>query len=89
MTTTDTTPSRNGQMHPTRSERFKFIDSAEFLTKNYEQLFLISHALVGNQPRVIAGPSKAMKTSLVVDRAVSLATGTPSLACSRFRIRSA
>lgn len=64
---------------PEQPERFAFVDSAQFLTAKYEQRFLVTGALVAGQPGVVAGPSKAMKTSLVIDMAVSLATGSAFL----------
>jgi AAA domain len=59
--------------------QFEFIDSCEFLTTDYKQQFLIPHVLVSEQPAVIAGPSKAMKTSIAIDMAVSLAAAAPFL----------
>jgi hypothetical protein len=53
---------------------FRFIDSAEFLAGDYRPRWLIPRILVRSQPGVIAGPSKGMKTSILIDMAVSLAT---------------
>jgi hypothetical protein len=62
-----------------RPSRFTFIDSAEFLHADYRQESFISKILVRGQPGVIAGPSKGMKTSMLVDMAVSLAAAAPFL----------
>src|SRR4051812_16710172 len=59
--------------------RFELLDSAEFATGNYQPEWLVEGVLVRGQPAVVAGPSKCMKTSALVDLAVSLATGTPFL----------
>jgi hypothetical protein len=59
--------------------RFPFIDHAEFMAGDYRPRWLVPRILVRNQPGVIAGPSKGMKTSTLVDLAVSMATATPFL----------
>jgi hypothetical protein len=71
--------SENASRPEPSREPFEFIDSAEFLTTDHQQTFLIPHILVKDQPGVIAGPSKAMKTSIAVDMAVSLASASPFL----------
>jgi len=55
--------------------RFNFVGSAAFAGGDFRPEWLITHALVRNQPGVIAGPSKALKTNLSIDLAVSLAAG--------------
>ncbi|VTT99075.1 Uncharacterized protein OS=Planctomyces maris DSM 8797 GN=PM8797T_31408 PE=4 SV=1: AAA_25 [Gemmataceae bacterium] len=57
--------------------RFNIIGSAAFAGGDFRPEWLVSRALVRNQPGVIAGPSKALKTNLSIDLAVSLAAGVP------------
>jgi hypothetical protein len=64
---------------PPRPQRYRFVDSAEFLAGDYRPRWLVPHILVRGQPGVIAGPSKGMKTSVLVDLGVSIATATPFL----------
>jgi hypothetical protein len=59
--------------------RFQFIDAVDFLSGDYRQEFLIPRILARREPGVIGGPSKALKTSIAIDAAVSMATGTPFL----------
>ncbi len=59
--------------------QFGFIDSATFAGGDYRPNWLIKNVLVRGQPGVIAGPSKALKTNLSIDLAVSLAAGLPFL----------
>jgi hypothetical protein len=55
--------------------RFEFISSAKFASGDFRPEWLINKILVAKQPGVIAGPSKALKTSVSIDLAVSLASG--------------
>lgn len=50
------------------------ITSAELATGDYSIDYLIEHSLVAGQPLIIAGPQKTLKTSLLIDAAISLAT---------------
>lgn len=59
----------------TRKERFKIIDSDEFDANSYELDYLIPGVLVKDQPAVIAGPKKGLKTTISIDLAVALAKG--------------
>ncbi len=79
-------PEANGQADaPERTEPtgsgfvFAPIDSAAFAAGDFRLSWLIRRLLVRGQPGIIGGPKKALKTSLVVDLAISLSTGTPFL----------
>jgi hypothetical protein len=62
-----------------KPEKYQFIDSAEFRRKDYRVDWFVDWFLARGQPGVVAGPSKGMKTSTLVDLAVSVATGTPHM----------
>lgn len=57
----------------------RLLGSAAFAKKKYDRSWLIESVLVSKQPAVIGGPQKCLKTSLVVDMAISLGTATPFL----------
>jgi hypothetical protein len=59
--------------------RFAPIDSKTFFNANYSLEWLVQRVLVRHQPAVVGGPKKTLKTSTLVDLAVSLATATPFL----------
>lgn len=59
--------------------RFDPLSSAELDRADFRCEYLIDGILVRDQPAVLGGPKKALKTSLAVDMAVSLATATPFL----------
>lgn len=79
------TPKTNGTMQHVAAKpvpvgyQFEPITSAAFATGDYRPRWLIKRILVANQPAVLGGPKKALKTSLVVDLAISIATGMPFL----------
>lgn len=56
-----------------------FISSAEFAKANYKCRWLAEGVLVRNQPAVIGGAKKCLKTSLAIDLAISLGSATPFL----------
>src|SRR6516164_11082089 len=56
-----------------------WLSSFWFEEKDFPREWLVEQILVGGQPGVIGGPKKGMKTSIALDLAVSLASGTPFL----------
>ncbi|MHB0955909.1 MAG: AAA family ATPase [Pirellulaceae bacterium] len=64
---------------PVRTYRPDIITSAELDAAVYEQRFLVDNILAERQPTIVGGRSKAMKTSVSIDLALSLGTGTPFL----------
>src|SRR4051794_6246408 len=57
----------------------EFIDSAAFMDAQFHQQWLIKNMLVADQPAIIGGAKKVLKTSLLLDMAISIATGTKFL----------
>jgi hypothetical protein len=59
----------------------KLITSAELAALDTRPEYLIHKVLVKTMPTVMGGRSKAMKTSVMLDLAISLGSGTPFLNC--------
>src|SRR5262245_10097736 len=55
------------------------LDSAAFSVAKFPFHWLVEGILVAGQPGVLGGPKKALKSSLAVDLAISIGTGTPFL----------
>ena len=55
------------------------ISAAELLRREIKTEYLIKGVLAANELMVIGGPEKSLKTTIGLDMAVSLATGTPFL----------
>jgi hypothetical protein len=60
--------------------RIKLITCMELHSNKYELDYLIPGFYVAAQPCIVAGPKKALKTSLLIALAIALATGLPFLA---------
>jgi hypothetical protein len=68
--------SSSGQSH---EYKFSPVRSQDFFTSDYRPRWLVRRILVWNQPCVAGGPKKVLKTSVLIDLAVSLATGNSFL----------
>lgn len=55
-------------------QRMRFISACEFAETNYPLSWHVPGVFVAGQPAIVGGPSKAMKTSVMLDMAVSLAS---------------
>ena len=53
---------------------FGFIDSREFAERKYENLWIVDFFLKDKQPCIVAGPSKTLKTTFLIELAVSIAS---------------
>jgi len=58
------------------AERFTQMTCPELDSAKLSIEYLVRRAVVAGQPGIIAGPKKSLKTSIVIDLALSLATGT-------------
>ena len=54
---------------------FGFIDSIEFAAMKFTTSWLINSVLKAKQPCIIAGPSKSMKTTFLVEMCIALSSG--------------
>jgi hypothetical protein len=65
------------QAESSRRIDFEIIDSTEFAATDYRTDFLIVGVMTEGQSQLIGGPSKTLKTSILVDQCLSLAAGDP------------
>ncbi len=59
--------------------RVEVISHEQFCKSDYRQRFLVKRILVDGQPCILGGPHKCLKTSIALDLAFSLGTGTKFL----------
>lgn len=70
------------QIHPQDnlvSWKFRPMTSPFFASAKFHTDWLVRGMLVKGQPAIVAGPPKALKTSIMVDMAISLASGSKFL----------
>ncbi len=68
-------------------QNVRYIPHAEALATNVRKPILIPHVLNEGQPLVIGGPKKCLKTSLMLDLAISLDQQLPFLNCEKYTPR--
>ena len=64
-----------------------FISSAEFAAMNVSHEWMIEKTLVRYEPMILGGPKKSLKTSIVLDLAISLAAGFNTSFLGKFYIK--
>ncbi len=68
-----------GKVEPKDEIQYRRITSAELDAAEFQTEYLIDHTLVAGQPCIIDGPKKALKTTLMIDLAISLSSATSFL----------
>lgn len=58
-----------------KATEYRLITSRELAEQEFVTDFAIADTLVIGQPLIVAGPQKALKTSILIDAAISLASG--------------
>jgi replicative DNA helicase len=69
----------DGSRKARRVYKFQPIVSEHFASRNYRPEWLVPRLLVRKEPCVVGGPKKTLKTSVMLDMAISLGSGTPFL----------
>lgn len=72
-------------VEPTGADRFDVLNMAGFMSVKEEHDWLVEKILARDQPCVFGGGKKMLKTSVAIDLAISLATGTNFL--GHFEVR--
>jgi hypothetical protein len=76
-TAANSTPGAAGREEP--SYLFSPLNAPDFAASDYKLDWLIQGTLVRGMPVIVGGPRKSLKTSLLVDLALSLGSATPFL----------
>jgi replicative DNA helicase len=63
-----------------------FMTPQEFAQAEFKLDWLIPKVLVAGQPCIVGGPSKTLKTSIMIDLAVSLGAGSPARFLGKFAV---
>ena len=81
MAQTEYSTQRQAEKKQTDNDTYRFqpLSSAEFAAKKYQIAWLIKGVLVQDQPCILGGPKKCMKTSLLTDMVISFGSGLPFL----------
>lgn len=58
---------------------FEIMDSRAFAEADFRVTYMIQDVMAENQPQLYSGPSKTLKTSIIVDQGLSLAAAVPFL----------
>src|SRR5262249_51454331 len=74
----------NAKANARKGFKFKAITAAELDAEDYRMEWLIEGVMVRDQPCVAGGPKKVLKTSLLIDLALSLGSSTAFL--GKFRV---
>ena len=84
------TPGQSVGMHGTgqRDSGFslQMLTYSQFMAKTFEREWLIKHVLVSGESLLVGGPHKSLKTSMMLDACISLATGTHFLGYEKFEV---
>lgn len=67
-------PKADGDSKPDCKVAYQRLTSAELDAANYRVEFLIDRLMVAGQPMVVSGSKKTLKTSLMIDMGITLAT---------------